>query len=84
MKKVWLALILAAVLMILAGCSNSERVRIKNNYVVVDNIILAIRHGYHLAEDVYSVADTPQGYDIIIHVEKNAEGEERIRNHGSY
>ena len=67
MKKLLIGLLLAGILMMLAGCSGTERVRIAQNSVWIDNMILTIRHGYRLAEDVYSIEETAEGYDIVIH-----------------
>lgn len=65
MKKIIILALLAS-LLLLTGC-NSNRVRISRNSVTVENIVLPLRHGYQFAEDVYTVQDTDQGYDIIIH-----------------
>ena len=67
MKKAAVFLLLAGILMTLAGCSGTERVRITQNSVWIDNMILTIRHGYRLAEDAYSIEETAEGYDIVIH-----------------
>ena len=65
MKKIIIIALLAS-LLLLTGCSG-DRVRISRNSVTVENIVLPLRHGYQFAEDVYTVQDTDQGYDIIIH-----------------
>ena len=70
MKKMLIVLLLAGILMMLAGCSGNERVRITQNSLWIDNMVLTIRPGYKLAEDAYDVADTDDGYDIIIHAVK--------------
>lgn len=70
MKKAIIVLLLAALLLTLTACSSTGRVRITQNSVWIDNIVLAIRHGYKLAEDAYDVAETDDGYDIIIHAVK--------------
>ena len=70
MKKAIIALLLAGILMTLAGCSGTERVRITQNSVWIDNLVLAIRQGYKIAEDAYSITETDNGYDIIIHAVK--------------
>ena len=65
MKKIIIIVLLAS-LMLLTGCSG-DRVRISRHSVTVENIVLPLRYGYRFAEDVYTVQDTDQGYDIIIH-----------------
>lgn len=65
MKKAAVFLLLAGILMTLAGCSGTQRVRIMRNSL--DNIVLTIRPGYRLAEDVYSIQETAEGYDIVVH-----------------
>ena len=67
MKKLLIGLLLVGILIVLAGCSGTERVRITQNSVWIDNMILTIRHGYRLAEDAYSIEETADGYDIVIH-----------------
>jgi len=67
MKKILIVLLLAGILMAVAGCSGTQRVRITQNSVWIDNMILTIRHGYRLAEDAYSIEETADGYDIVIH-----------------
>ena len=67
MKKILIGLLLAGILMALAGCSRTQRVRITQNSVWIDNMILTIRHGYKLAEDAYSIRETAEGYDIVVH-----------------
>ena len=61
---------LVGILMTLAGCSGTERVRITQNSVWIDNLVLSIRNGYKIAEDAYSITETDNGYDIIIHAVK--------------
>lgn len=70
MKKAIIVLLLAALLLMLTACSDTGRVRISQNSVWIDNLVLAIRHGYKIAEDAYSIAETDSGYDIIIHAVK--------------
>ena len=67
MKKAIMILLLVALLTMLSSCSSTGRVRITQNSVWIDNMILTIRHGYRLAEDAYSIEETAEGYDIVIH-----------------
>ena len=70
MKKTIMILLLVVLLVTLTACSDTGRVRITQNSVWIDNLVLAIRHGYKIAEDAYSIAETDNGYDIIIHAVK--------------
>lgn len=70
MKKAIIVLLLAVLLVMLTACSNTGRVRITQNSVCIDNLVLAIRQGYKIAEDAYSIEETENGYDIIIHAVK--------------
>lgn len=70
MKKILIVLILAAALLMLSSCGDGQRVRITNHSVIMDNVVLAIRNGYQLAEDSYSITEYDDGYDIVIHIKK--------------
>ena len=70
MKKTIIVLLLVALLTMLSSCSSTGRVRISQNSVWIDNLVLSIRHGYKIAEDAYSITETDNGYDIIIHAVK--------------
>lgn len=70
MKKAIVFLLLAVLLLMLTACSDTGRVRISQNSVWIDNLVLAIRQGYKLSEDVYSIEETETGYNIIIHAVK--------------
>lgn len=61
--------LLAIMLITLTGCGTA-RVSINRSSVYLDNIVLPIRQGYQFAEDCYSVTDTDDGYDIVIHLEQ--------------
>lgn len=65
-RSVIIALLILA-LAVLVGC-DSKSVRINSSSLYVENIVLPLRHGYEYAEDCYSVEDTENGYDIIVHV----------------
>lgn len=73
MKKILIGLLLAGIMMMLAGCSGTQRVRIAQNSIWIDNMVLAIRNGYRLAEDAYSIRETEAGYDIVIHAVADGE-----------
>ena len=76
MKKGILIGVLAAALLLLSGCgdfSKVPRIEILRNSWRYDNIIIALRDNYKLAEDVYTIVNTENGYDIIIHCERTDE-----------
>ena len=70
MKKAIIVLLLVVLLLTLTACSSTGRVRITQNSVWIDNLVLSIRHGYKIAEDAYSITETDNGYNIIIHAVK--------------
>ena len=63
-----LAVIVIWVMVLNSG--DGQRVRITNHSVIMDNVVLAIRNGYQLAEDSYSITEYDDGYDIVIHIKK--------------
>lgn len=73
MKKIIIFALLAS-LLLLTGCEEN-RVRISRTSAYVENIVLPLRHGYQFAEDVYSVTETDNGYDIVIHAERIPEAD---------
>ena len=75
MKKTMMILLLVALLTMLSSCSSTGRVRITQNSVWIDNLVLSIRHGYTLSEDVYSIEETETGYNIIIHAVKEEDNQ---------
>lgn len=73
MKKVALIGILAAALLLLSGCGDFgkvPRLEIVRSAWRYDNVVIALRDKYKFAEDVYTIVDTENGYDIIIHCER--------------
>lgn len=76
MKKGILIGILAAALLLLSGCGISgkvPRLEIIRSAWRFDNIVIALRDKYKIAEDAYTTVDTENGYDIIIHCERTDE-----------
>ncbi len=68
-KKIALALILAAGAALMSGCAGRS-VRIRTGAVQIADIVLSVRAGYRYADDLYTVCQREDGYDIIIHFEK--------------
>lgn len=66
-------LIVVVVWVVSLNSGDAQRVRITNHSVIMDNVVLAIRNGYQLADDIYSINETEKGYDILIHVVKSDE-----------
>ena len=76
MKKSILIGILAAALLLLSGCGNFNKVprlEIIRSSWRYDNIVIALRDNHKFAEDAYTIMDTENGYDIIIHCERTDE-----------
>lgn len=68
-KRILIVVFLCALLFILEACSGSG-MRIQQHNVLVDNLVIAYRPGFILAENMYSVQETEQGYDIVVHLVK--------------
>lgn len=70
MKKIIIALVLAAVVAALTGCESDRYpyLMIVQNQYRSDNIIIPIGYGYHLMKQMYTIEEFKDGYDIIIHV----------------
>lgn len=68
-KRILIVVFLCALLFILEACSGNG-MRIQQHNVLVDNLVIAYRPGFILAENMYSVQETEQGYDIVVHLVK--------------
>lgn len=68
-KRILIVVFLCALLFVLEACSRNE-MRIQQHNVLVDNLVIAYRPGFILAENLYSVQETEQGYDIVVHLVK--------------
>lgn len=68
-KRILIVVFLCALLFILEACSGNG-MRIQQHNVLVDNLVIAYRPGFILAENLYSVQETEQGYDIVVHLVK--------------
>ena len=74
MKRVLLTALLAVIAMILCGCDmdgyKSQRVEISRSEWRMDTIQILLREGEVISRDAYSIVATDNGYDIVIHVER--------------
>jgi len=68
-KRILIVVFLCVLLFVLEACSGNE-MRIQQHNVLVDNLVIAYRPGFILAENLYSVQETEQGYDIVVHLVK--------------
>lgn len=70
MKKVLLIVVFIAVVLILAGCSDSKYpyVTIMHDQYTSHNTVIPIGSGYHLTKQIFTIEEHKDGYDIIIHV----------------
>ena len=68
-KRILIVVFLCVLLFVLEACSRNE-MRIQQHNVLVDNLVIAYRPGFILAENLYSVQETEQGYDIVVHLVK--------------
>lgn len=65
--------LLALLVLLLAGCSSFDkwpRVTIERTEYRVDDVQLPLRDGYVFGEQMYSIQETGEGYDIVIHAVK--------------
>ena len=72
MKKMAIALVLAAVVGALAGCSadpdNYPFVKIERDTKYSHDIVIPIGQGFSFNRQVYTIEEHDDGFDIIIHV----------------
>lgn len=75
-KRLIMMALLIAIASVLCACGTTERwprICIEPTDYRFDCINIPLRDGYKFAEDVYDIAETEVGYDIIIHVEVSRE-----------
>lgn len=74
MVKRILIIFLIFSIIFLTGCSSYmdaiPRIEIIRSTWRSENIILSVRENYDLAEDIYTIEDTTDGYNLIIHFTK--------------
>lgn len=65
--------LLALLVLLLAGCTETDkwpRVQIERTGFSCDDLTLPLRDGYIFAEQMYSIQETDEGYDIVVHAVK--------------
>jgi hypothetical protein len=67
---IWLLFLTALAVCACSDMDRWPRVRIEYTGRRIDSIVIPLRDGHRLAEDVYEIAETEVGYDIIIHAER--------------
>lgn len=70
MKKYILIILLSILCLIFTGCNgrwfNYPIIRIERNNKVSGDVIIPIRENYTFSEDLYSIEEVENGYNIII------------------
>lgn len=73
MKKISAIIIVIITIVLLGGCGNSDkypRISIEPTSWRIDHILLPLRENYKFAEVPYTIEETEEGYNIIIHCVK--------------
>lgn len=74
MKRIVLTALLATVVLTLFACDmdgyKSQRVEISRSEWRADTIQILLRDGEVFSRDAYTIVETDNGYDIVIHVER--------------
>lgn len=69
-KYVWIILPIISIIIILAACFTNirpKRIDIIKNRSALNNFSIPLRENYSFSEDLYSIEETEDGYNIIIH-----------------
>ena len=69
-KYIWIILPIISIIIILASCFTNirpKRIDIIKNRFTLDNFTIPLRENYSFSEDPYSIEETEEGYNIIIH-----------------
>lgn len=69
-KYIWIILPILGIIIILAACFTNirpKRIDIIKNRSALDNFTIPLRENYSFSEDLYSIEETEDGYNIIIH-----------------
>ena len=65
-SKKWLLILLILFVIMFTGC---QKVLIQRK-IGNANISVYVRKGYTFCEDAYSIVETENGYDVVVHLEK--------------
>jgi len=69
-KYIWIILSIVSIIIILAACFTNikpKRIDVIKNRSALDNFTISLRENYSFSEDLYSIEETEDGYNIIIH-----------------
>lgn len=70
-KYTWIIIsTIISIIIILAACLTNirpKRIDIIKNRSALNNFTIPLRENYSFSEDLYSIEETEDGYDIIIH-----------------
>lgn len=69
-KYIWIILPIVSIIIILAACFTNikpKRIDVIKNKSALDNFTIPLRENYSFSEDLYSIEETEDGYNIIIH-----------------
>ena len=70
-RYTWIIIIpIISIIFILAACFTNirpKRIDIIKNRSALDNFSISLRENYSFSEDLYSIEETEDGYNIIIH-----------------
>ena len=69
-KYMWIILPIVSIIIILATCFiniRPKRIDVIKNKSALDNFTIPLRKSYSFSEDLYSIEETEDGYNIIIH-----------------
>ena len=72
MKKyigIIISTIISIIIILAVGLTNiiPKRIDIIKNKFALDNLTIPLRENYSFSEDLYSIEETEDGYNIIIH-----------------
>lgn len=72
MKKyigIIISTIISIIIILAVGLTNikPKRINIIRNRFVLNNLTIPLRENYSFSEDLYSIEETEDGYNIIIH-----------------
>lgn len=70
-KYTWIIIIsIIEIIILLALCFTNirpKRIDVIKNRSVLDNFTIPLRENYSFSEDLYSIEETEDGYNIVIH-----------------
>lgn len=73
MKRKALLILLLLTVALLSGCEVSEVGDWRGNRSNGDWVRVNIEKGHHIARQAYSIIETENGYDVVVHIERDKE-----------